>query len=147
MVNIPGVPNVRLKVWSSFYVVAVALIAAVGFTEQSPWPVLLAALLAALLAVPSSIVALPLYYLAWLPGLDPRSETVEQFRVFDVRSRWKHAHIRQYRDARSLVHDHHLCPRDPHPDRRCVCQRPSSPGTHCSETKQDTGDHPVLAAR
>ena len=37
------------------YVVAVAVIAALGFTEQSPWPILLAALL----AVPSSIVAVP----------------------------------------------------------------------------------------
>ena len=76
MVNIPGVPSVRLTVWSSLYVVAVALTAAVGFTAQSPWPILLAALL----AVPSSIVALPLYYLAYgflalIPGAKPSSSS------------------------------------------------------------------------
>jgi hypothetical protein len=76
VVNIPGVPSVRLKVWSSVYVVVVALIAAVGFTVQSPWPVLLAALL----AVPSSIVALPLDYLAYgfltlIPGANPSSNS------------------------------------------------------------------------
>jgi hypothetical protein len=35
------------------YVVAVALIATVGFTKQSPWPIVLAVLL----ALPASIVA------------------------------------------------------------------------------------------
>jgi hypothetical protein len=52
------------------------LIAAVGFTEQSPWPILLAALL----AVPSSIVALPLYclaygFLALVPEAKPSSSS------------------------------------------------------------------------
>jgi len=45
---------------SSFFVVAVAFFAVVGFAEKSPWPILLAALL----AIPASIVALPCYYLA-----------------------------------------------------------------------------------
>lgn len=76
MVNIAGVPSFRPTVRSSLYVVAVALIAAVGFNEQSPWPILLAALL----AVPSSIVALPLYYLAYgflalIPGANPSSSS------------------------------------------------------------------------
>jgi hypothetical protein len=61
VVNIQGVPSVRLTVRSSLYVVAVLLIAAVGFTDQAPWPILLAALL----AVPASFVALPCYYLAY----------------------------------------------------------------------------------
>ena len=58
MVKSPGVPSVRLTVRSSLYVVAVALITAVGFTEQSAWPILFAALL----TVPASIVAVPCYY-------------------------------------------------------------------------------------
>ena len=58
------------------YGVAVALIAALGFTEQSPWPILLAALL----AVPTSIVAVPCYYLAYgflalIPGTKPSSSS------------------------------------------------------------------------
>jgi hypothetical protein len=61
VVKIPAVPCVRLTARSSLYVVAVASIAAVGFTEQSPWPILLAAIL----AVPASIVAVPCYYLAY----------------------------------------------------------------------------------
>ena len=70
MVKSPGVPSVRLTVRSSLYVVAVALITAVGFTEQSAWPILFAALL----AVPASIVAVPCYYLAYgFPSL--RSST------------------------------------------------------------------------
>ena len=76
MVNIQGVPSVRLTVRSSLYVVAVSLIAAVGFTEQAPWPILLAALL----AVPASVVALPCYYLAYgflalIPGAKPSSSS------------------------------------------------------------------------
>ena len=76
MVRIPGVPSVRLNVKSSLYVVAVALIAAVGFTEQSAWPILFAALL----AVPASIVAVPCYYLAYgflalIPGANPSSNS------------------------------------------------------------------------
>ena len=61
---------------SLIYVVVVSLIAAVGFTEQSPWPILLAALL----AVPASIVLLPCYYLAYgflalIPGANPSSSS------------------------------------------------------------------------
>lgn len=76
MVKVPGVPPIRPTMRSSLYVVAVALIAAVGFTAQSPWPILLAALL----AVPASIVALPCYYLAYgllavIPGANPSSSS------------------------------------------------------------------------
>ena len=76
MVKIPGVPSVRLTVRSSLYVAAVALTATMGFTEQSPWPILFAALL----AVPASIVALPCYYLAYgflalVPGANPSSNS------------------------------------------------------------------------
>jgi len=72
VVNIQGVPSARLTVRSSPYVVAVSLIAAVGFTEQSPWPILL--------AVPASVVALPCYYLAYgflalIPGAKPSSSS------------------------------------------------------------------------
>jgi hypothetical protein len=75
-VKIPAVASVRLTVRSLIYVVAVAVIAALGFTEQSPWPILLAALL----AVPSSIVAVPCYYLAYgflalIPGANPSSSS------------------------------------------------------------------------
>jgi hypothetical protein len=75
-VKIPGVPSARLSVRSSLYVVAVALIAAVGFTEQSPWPILFAALL----AFPASIVAVPCYYLVYgllalIPGANPSSNS------------------------------------------------------------------------
>ncbi len=74
--KIPGVPSVRLTVRPLLYVVAVSLIAAVGFTEQSPWPILLAGLL----AIPASIVALPCYYLAYgflalIPGANPSSSS------------------------------------------------------------------------
>jgi len=76
VVKIPGVPSVRLTVKSSLYVVAVALIAAVGFTKQSPWAILLATLL----AVPASLVAVPCYYLAYgflalIPGANPSSSS------------------------------------------------------------------------
>lgn len=57
LVERPRVPSVRLTL---IYVVAVALIATavaliatVGFTKQSPWPIVLAVLL----ALPASIVA------------------------------------------------------------------------------------------
>jgi uncharacterized membrane protein YhfC len=58
------------------YVVAVALVATVGFTQESPWPILFAALL----ALPASIVAVPSYYvvygvLALIPGANPSSNT------------------------------------------------------------------------
>jgi len=76
VVSILGVPSVRLTLRSFLYVVAVSLIAAVGFAEQSPWPILFAALL----AVPASIVALPCYYLAYgflalVPGANPSSNS------------------------------------------------------------------------
>ena len=59
---------------SLIYVVAVTLLAAVGFGGESPWPILLAAVI----ALPASIVALPSYYvvygvLALIPGANPSS--------------------------------------------------------------------------
>lgn len=68
--KIPGVISVRLTARSFIYVVAVAVFAAVGFTEQSPWPILL--------AIRSSIVAVPCYYVAYgflalIPGANPSS--------------------------------------------------------------------------
>ena len=76
MVKIPGVPSVRLTVRSSLYVVAVAVIASVGFTEQSAWPILFAALL----SVPASLGAVPCYYLVYgflalIPGANPSSNS------------------------------------------------------------------------
>lgn len=76
LVKIAGVPNVRLSVRSSLYVAAVALIAAVGFTEQSAWPILFAALL----TVPTSMVVVPCYYvvyglLALIPAANPSSNS------------------------------------------------------------------------
>lgn len=70
------VPSVRPTLRSSTYVVAVALIATVGFTEESPWPILLAAML----TLPASIVAVPCYYFAYgilalIPGAKPSSST------------------------------------------------------------------------
>src|SRR5665647_2753692 len=70
------VPSVRLAPRSLIYVVVVALIATVGFIEQSPWPIVLAALL----ALPASIVAVPCYYLVYgflalIPGANPSSST------------------------------------------------------------------------
>lgn len=61
---------------SSLYVLAVALIGTAGFIVQSPWPILLAALL----ALPVSLVAMPGYYLAvgllaLIPGANPSSNT------------------------------------------------------------------------
>jgi hypothetical protein len=63
--------------WRSWiYVAAVASIAAVGFFRDSPWPILLAALL----AVPLSFVTVPCYYivyglLALIPGANPSSNS------------------------------------------------------------------------
>lgn len=70
------VPSVRLPSRSLIYVVAVASIATVGFIAESPLPIVLAALL----ALPVSIVALPCYYivygvLALIPGANPSSNT------------------------------------------------------------------------
>lgn len=72
----PRVPNVRLTLRSLIYVVTVALTATVGFIEQSPWPILLAALL----ALPVSLVAVLSYYvvyglLALIPGANPSSNS------------------------------------------------------------------------
>ena len=70
------VPRFRPTFRSLAYVVAVALVATVGFTQESPWPILFAALL----ALPASIVAVPSYYvvygvLALIPGANPSSNT------------------------------------------------------------------------
>lgn len=69
-------PSFRPTPRSSAYVVAVILLAAVGFAEESPWPILVAALL----ALPTSIVSLPGYYLAYgvlalVPGANPSSSS------------------------------------------------------------------------
>jgi len=61
---------------SSIYVVAIALIAAAGFIAGSPWPIVLAAVL----ALPASLVAMPGYYLiygllALVPGANPSSSS------------------------------------------------------------------------
>jgi hypothetical protein len=56
------------------YVAAVAVLAAIGVLAQSPWPLLLAAVL----GLPASLVVLPVYYLAYgllalVPGANPSS--------------------------------------------------------------------------
>lgn len=61
---------------SSAYVLAVSVIAAVGFIRESPWPILVAALL----AVPASAATLPAYYLvfgllALIPDVNPSSSS------------------------------------------------------------------------
>ncbi len=58
------------------YVVTIASVATVGFAAQTPWPILLAALL----ALPASVVAVPYYYLvsgvlALVPGASPSSSS------------------------------------------------------------------------
>ena len=68
------VSSVRPTLRSLIYVVAVTLLAAVGFGGESPWPILLAAVI----ALPASIVALSSYYvvygvLALIPGANPSS--------------------------------------------------------------------------
>jgi len=70
------VGNVGLTWRSWIYVAAVASIAAVGFFHDSPWPILLAALL----AIPLSVVRVPCYYigyglLSFIPGASPSSNT------------------------------------------------------------------------
>ena len=62
--------------WTLVYVAAVALLAGVGFIGQSPWPILLAALI----GLPASIVAVPCYYLGYgllalIPGANPSSSS------------------------------------------------------------------------
>jgi hypothetical protein len=69
-------PSFRPTLRSATYVVVVALSATAGFLEESPWPILLAGLL----TLPSSIVALPCYYLGYgvlalVPGANPSSNS------------------------------------------------------------------------
>ena len=66
----------RLTPGGSIYTLVVAVIAAVGFTAESTQLILLAALL----ALPASIIALPGYYfmygmLALVPGANPSSSS------------------------------------------------------------------------
>lgn len=61
---------------SSVYLVAIGALAAVGFVQHSPAPILIAALL----ALPSSFVTLPLYYvgyglLSFFPGANSSSSS------------------------------------------------------------------------
>jgi hypothetical protein len=70
------VRDVRLTWRSWIDVAAVASIAAVGFFNDSPWPVLLAVLL----AIPLSFVTVPCYYvvyglLSFIPEANPSSNT------------------------------------------------------------------------
>lgn len=70
------VPSLRPTLRSSAYVAAVAVPATAGFATGSTWPILLAALL----ALPASLVALPGYYLAYgllalVPGANPSTST------------------------------------------------------------------------
>jgi len=70
----------RPTLTSSVYVVAIGCLAAVGFVQQSPAPILAAAFL----VLPSSIVALPLYYviyglLSFIPGANPSSSSGSGF--------------------------------------------------------------------
>jgi len=81
------VPGFRPTLRSSLYVLAVAVIATVGFTVHSPWPILLAALL----ALPASLVALPGYYMAYgflalVPGANPSSNTTSESFAADGRT-------------------------------------------------------------
>lgn len=76
VMKVPWVPSVRPTVRSALYVAVVASAATVGFAEQSPWPILFAAML----AVPASIAAVPCYYisygfLALIPGANPSSSS------------------------------------------------------------------------
>ena len=77
VVKILGVPSVGLTVRSSLYVLAVGLIAAVGYLA-----ILLAHLARRCTRRPGKhCVGALLLPRVWLPGLDPRSESIEQFRV------------------------------------------------------------------
>ena len=76
MVRDSRLPSFRPTLRSATYVVVVALSATAGFIAQSPWPILLAGLL----TLPSSIVALPCYYLGYgflalVPGANPSSNS------------------------------------------------------------------------
>ncbi len=68
--------RVRPTVPTSLYVAGVTVLAGVGFIGDTPWPILLAALLTA----PASIVALPAYYLVYgllalVPGANPTASS------------------------------------------------------------------------
>jgi hypothetical protein len=66
--------RVRPTARSAAYIVIICALATWGFVVQSPWPIVLAALL----ALPASLIALPCYYLAYgllalFPGASPSS--------------------------------------------------------------------------
>ena len=66
----------RWSVASTLYVIATGLLASVGFALANPWPILLATLI----TLPSSIIALPAYYLAYgllsqLSGANPSTSS------------------------------------------------------------------------
>lgn len=70
----PRIGKTRLTARSTAYVSVVGMLAAVGFVGESPWPILLAAAL----AVPASLLAVPGYYLVYgllalIPGANPSS--------------------------------------------------------------------------
>jgi hypothetical protein len=73
-----GLPRSRLRpsLGSSAYVLGVAAIAGAGFAQDLTWPILLAAAL----TLPTSIAAVPGYYLSYgllglVPGANPSSVT------------------------------------------------------------------------
>ncbi|MGB7817874.1 MAG: hypothetical protein WBL35_03955 [Ornithinibacter sp.] len=71
-----SVRNLRLTFAESVYVLVVAVLGIVGFTAGSA-PVIL---LAALLSLPSSVLEVPIYYVAYgllgmVPGANPSSST------------------------------------------------------------------------
>ena len=66
----------RWSVASTVYVIAAGVLATVGFALANPLPILLAALI----TIPCSVVALPAYYLAYgllaqLPGANPSTSS------------------------------------------------------------------------
>ncbi|MCX6459954.1 MAG: hypothetical protein NTZ03_06555 [Actinobacteria bacterium] len=66
----------RWLVVSTVYIIAAGVLATVGFALANPLPILLAALI----TIPCSVVALPAYYLAYgllaqLPGANPSSSS------------------------------------------------------------------------
>ena len=71
------------------YVAGVGVLAGVGFIGQSPWLILLAALL----AVPVSLVAMPCFYVAYgllaqIPGANPSTSTGSAAVSTDGASLW-----------------------------------------------------------
>lgn len=66
--------RLSLRAWA--YVATVGALAAVGFIQDSPWPILLAAVL----SVPASLATLTCYYLVYgllalVPGANPSSSS------------------------------------------------------------------------